>query len=108
VTRGVNSVTAVTHEDGTMFPRRRTLRRSRGGSPPSTGVVTETPRVRTLILDVPGWPGHRPGQHVDVRLTAEDGYQAQRSYFHCFGVAGRPARTDSGTTGRWRGLAIPH
>src|SRR6476619_578418 len=45
-----------------------------------TGVVTETPRVRTLILDVPGWPGHRPGQHVDVRLTAEDGYQAQRSY----------------------------
>jgi ferredoxin-NADP reductase len=31
-------------------------------------------------LEVPGWPGHRPGQHVDVRLTAEDGYQAQRSY----------------------------
>jgi ferredoxin-NADP reductase len=45
-----------------------------------TGVVDETPRVRTLELDVPGWPGHRPGQHVDVRLTAEDGYQAQRSY----------------------------
>jgi ferredoxin-NADP reductase len=43
-------------------------------------VVTETPRVRTLALDVPGWPGHRAGQHVDVRLTAEDGYQAQRSY----------------------------
>jgi len=40
----------------------------------------ETPRVRTLILDVPGWPGHRAGQHVDVRLTAEDGYQAERSY----------------------------
>ena len=32
------------------------------------------------MLDVPEWPGHRPGQHVDVRLTAEDGYQAQRSY----------------------------
>jgi ferredoxin-NADP reductase len=32
------------------------------------------------VLDVPGWPGHRAGQHVDVRLTAEDGYQAQRSY----------------------------
>ena len=32
------------------------------------------------MLDVPGWPGHRAGQHVDVRLTAEDGYQAQRSY----------------------------
>jgi ferredoxin-NADP reductase len=43
-------------------------------------VVEETPRVRTLVLDVPGWPGHRAGQHVDVRLTAEDGYQAQRSY----------------------------
>src|SRR5918994_1976181 len=43
-------------------------------------VVSETPRARTLVLDVPGWPGHRAGQHVDVRLTAEDGYQAQRSY----------------------------
>jgi ferredoxin-NADP reductase len=40
----------------------------------------ETPRVVSLVLDVPGWPGHRPGQHADVRLTAEDGYQAQRSY----------------------------
>jgi ferredoxin-NADP reductase len=43
-------------------------------------VVDETPRVRSLVLDVPAWPGHRAGQHVDVRLTAEDGYQAQRSY----------------------------
>jgi ferredoxin-NADP reductase len=43
-------------------------------------VIDETPRVRSLILDVPDWPGHRPGQHVDVRLTADDGYQAQRSY----------------------------
>jgi ferredoxin-NADP reductase len=42
--------------------------------------VRETARVRTLVLGVPGWPGHRAGQHVDVRLTAEDGYQAQRSY----------------------------
>jgi ferredoxin-NADP reductase len=41
---------------------------------------TETPRVTTIAFDVPGWPGHRAGQHVDVRLTAEDGYQAQRSY----------------------------
>ncbi|HEY9226797.1 MAG TPA: hypothetical protein VIP11_09135, partial [Gemmatimonadaceae bacterium] len=40
----------------------------------------ETPRARTLVLDVPEWPGHRAGQHVDVRLVAEDGYQAQRSY----------------------------
>ena len=44
------------------------------------GVISETPRVKSLILDVPGWPGHRAGQHVDVRLTGEDGYQAQRSY----------------------------
>ena len=42
--------------------------------------VQETPRVRTLLLDAEGWPGHRPGQHLDVRLTAEDGYQAERSY----------------------------
>jgi len=40
----------------------------------------ETPRVKTLSLSVPGWMTHRPGQHVDVRLTAEDGYQAERSY----------------------------
>jgi ferredoxin-NADP reductase len=45
-----------------------------------TGHVDETERARTLILAVPGWPGHLAGQHVDVRLTAEDGYQAQRSY----------------------------
>jgi ferredoxin-NADP reductase len=43
-------------------------------------IVTETPRVKTIAFDVSGWPGHRAGQHVDVRLTAEDGYQAQRSY----------------------------
>jgi ferredoxin-NADP reductase len=43
-------------------------------------VQVETLRTRTLVLEVPGWPGHRAGQHVDVRLTAEDGYQAQRSY----------------------------
>ena len=43
-------------------------------------VVEETPRARTVALDVPGWAGHRAGQHVDIRLTAEDGYQAQRSY----------------------------
>jgi ferredoxin-NADP reductase len=43
-------------------------------------VRDETPRTRTLVLDVPQWPGHRAGQHVDVRLVAEDGYQAQRSY----------------------------
>jgi len=42
--------------------------------------IDETAQVRSLVLDVPDWPGHRPGQHVDVRLTADDGYQAERSY----------------------------
>jgi ferredoxin-NADP reductase len=48
-----------------------------------TGIVVrlaETTRTRTIVLNVPGWPGHRAGQHVDVRLTAADGYQAERSY----------------------------
>ncbi|MFF9494372.1 ferredoxin reductase [Streptomyces flaveolus] len=40
----------------------------------------QTATGRTLRFHVPGWPGHRPGQHVDVRLTADDGYQAVRSY----------------------------
>jgi ferredoxin-NADP reductase len=43
-------------------------------------VTVETPRAATLTIDVEGWHGHRAGQHVDVRLTADDGYQAQRSY----------------------------
>jgi ferredoxin-NADP reductase len=43
-------------------------------------LVDETPRVRSIVLDLSDWPGHLAGQHVDVRLTAEDGYQAQRSY----------------------------
>ena len=47
----------------------------------------ETQRVRSIVLDCRDWPGHRAGQHVDVRLTAEDGYQAQRSY----SIASAPA-----------------
>jgi ferredoxin-NADP reductase len=43
-------------------------------------VIRETRSAATLVLDVDGWDGHRAGQHVDVRLTADDGYQAQRSY----------------------------
>jgi ferredoxin-NADP reductase len=43
-------------------------------------VADETARVRTIVLDLPDWPGHRAGQHLDVRLTAEDGYRAERSY----------------------------
>jgi len=45
-----------------------------------TGVRDEGPGARTIAIDLPGWPGHAPGQHVDVRLTAPDGYSAQRSY----------------------------
>jgi ferredoxin-NADP reductase len=55
--------------------------------------VTETPRVRTLTLDVPGWTGHRAGQHVDVRLTSEDGYQAERSYSLASAPGAPPALT---------------
>jgi ferredoxin-NADP reductase len=44
-------------------------------------LVEETSRAKSLVLAQPDWPGgYRSGQHVDVRLTAEDGYQAQRSY----------------------------
>jgi len=42
--------------------------------------IDETAGAKTLVLEVPGWPGHLAGQHVDVHLTAPDGYQAQRSY----------------------------
>jgi ferredoxin-NADP reductase len=52
-------------------------------------VRDETATARTIVLDIPGWPGHRPGQHVDVRLTAPDGYSAQRSY----SIASAPAGT---------------
>src|SRR5437870_5253168 len=77
VTRGVSSGTAATREPGSS-----TLRSAAIAWRLATvvDVVTETPRARTLVPDVPGWPGHRAGQHVDVRLTAQDGYQAERSY----------------------------
>ncbi|HET6985417.1 MAG TPA: FAD-binding oxidoreductase, partial [Kribbella sp.] len=45
-----------------------------------TDVRRETATARTLVLDVPEWPGHTAGQHLDVRLTAPDGYRTQRSY----------------------------
>jgi ferredoxin-NADP reductase len=48
----------------------------------------ETPTVRTFTLGLPDWSGHRPGQHVDVRLTAEDGYSVERSY----SIASEPER----------------
>ena len=43
-------------------------------------LVDETARTKSIVLEVPGWAGHRAGQHIDVRLTAEDGYQTERSY----------------------------
>ena len=43
-------------------------------------VRPESPAARTVVLRVPGWPGHQAGQHVDIRLTADDGYTASRSY----------------------------
>lgn len=44
------------------------------------GLRRETPSASTLLFEVEDWPGHLAGQHVDIRLTAEDGYQAERSY----------------------------
>jgi ferredoxin-NADP reductase len=60
---------------GTAIPGRLTWQLARVAE-----VVDETPRCRSIVLEPPAWPGHLAGQHVDVRLTAEDGYQAQRSY----------------------------
>jgi len=54
-----------------------------------SAVREETPTVRSFTLALPDWPGHRPGQHVDVRLTAEDGYSVERSY----SIASEPERT---------------
>jgi ferredoxin-NADP reductase len=56
-------------------------------------VADETPRARTLALEVPDWPGHRAGQHLDVRLTAEDGYRAERAYSIATGPGEPPAIT---------------
>lgn len=50
-------------------------------------LIDETARTKSIVLDAPEWPGHRAGQHLDVRLTAADGYQAQRSY----SIASAPA-----------------
>ena len=55
-----------------------------------TAIRDETPTVRSLTLGVPAWGGHRPGQHLDLRLTAADGYSVERSY----SIASEPERTD--------------
>src|SRR5512142_2507533 len=52
-------------------------------------IEQETPKVKTFTLALPDWTPHRAGQHYDLRLTAEDGYQAQRSY----SIASEPERT---------------
>jgi ferredoxin-NADP reductase len=54
-----------------------------------TATHDETPTVRSFTLGLPGWAGHRPGQHVDLRLTAEDGYSVERSY----SIASQPERS---------------
>src|SRR6187397_2099554 len=71
---GVSNAMPETEID-TSTPKRLTVRVAEVAK-----IVNETPSVKSLVLDVPDWPGHRAGQHVDLRLTAEDGYQAQRSY----------------------------
>jgi ferredoxin-NADP reductase len=65
-------------------------------------VRPETGRVVTLGLEVPDWDGHLPGQHVDVRLTAEDGYQAERAY----SIASAPAGRRGGPGDRWGGPPV--
>src|SRR5438132_4713765 len=52
------------------------------------GVHDETGAVRSFSLTLPAWTGHRPGQHVDLRLTSEDGYSVERSY----SIASEPER----------------
>lgn len=79
-THGVNSVIRATPDVTEVRAQGMPLSRLEWRVASVTAVHTETPHARTLVLDVPQWPGHRAGQHVDVRLVAEDGYQAQRSY----------------------------
>ncbi|WP_229069753.1 ferredoxin reductase [Actinoplanes sp. DH11] len=62
-----------------------------------TAARWETSSARTLVLDVPDWPGHLPGQHIDVRLTAEDGYSAQRSYSIASAWSAEAGSPDAGT-----------
>jgi len=59
-------------------------------------IVRETPRVHTIVLDVPEWSKHRAGQHLDIRLTAEDGYRAEREY----SIASAPGETPAITVER--------
>lgn len=73
--------TDIAHQVGGTSPE-ATIRPARNRWRKATliGMHSQSQHSRTLALRVPGWPGHLPGQHVDVRLTAPDGYSAQRSY----------------------------
>jgi ferredoxin-NADP reductase len=68
-----------------------------------TSVTRETSSVCTIGLDLPDWPGHRAGQHVDVRLTAEDGYTAEREY----SIASAPGEPLAIMVERWWGWRPP-
>lgn len=65
-----------------------------------------TPNARVLGVEVPGWPGNLPGQHVDVRLTAEDGYQAVRSY--SLGTSGPSTRIELAVDAHPEGEVSPY
>ncbi len=77
------------------------------GSRTSSSVIAETPHVKTIAFDVPGWPGHRAGQHVDVRLTADDGYQARAQLLDRIGAGRRARRAHGRAHRRRRGLPVP-
>jgi ferredoxin-NADP reductase len=73
--------------------------------------VQETTRATSLVLDLPNWRGHRAGQHVDIRLTTDDGHQVQRSYFIASapeddGVMLTIARVEDGEVSRYLTEAI--
>ena len=74
---------------------------------PVEAVTDETARVRTITFAAPDWPGHRAGQHLDVRLTAEDGYQARREYSIASAPGEPVAITVERLDGR-RGVLVSH
>ena len=69
-------------------------------------LIAETPRTRSIVLEMSDWVGHRPGQHVNLRLTAAGGYQTQRR----FSIASAPEDgflvLDRRSTRRWRGVTV--
>ncbi len=72
-----------------------------------TSITRETSSVATIELDPPDWPGHRAGQHLEVRLSAEDGYTAEREY----SIASAPGEPLAITVERWWGAGghdLPH